>query len=201
MGKIWAEVKELCERQSHVLGPLQENMQDYFQWRVQEDGKEYWRRPQIGLKLDLADGKVLAIRPGWQPSSHERGQDDISGVVIYEKVHLELLAPGKLLSLRLEPGNIYLCGNVFLDMNTNKAHLQDILKAAHHLLTAPWETFSSQADRCCCCHKGLSDIVSRTRGIGPECIRWFKWFDMPPASLKHYQEKYRSIDEPWVIPA
>jgi hypothetical protein len=45
--------------------------------------------------------------------------------------------------------------------------LRAILDTAHDLLMDPAEVFSRQADKCCCCGKALTDVVSRTRGIGP----------------------------------
>ena len=56
----------------------------------------------------------------------------------------------------------------------------------------PMGVFSRQADRCCRCSKPLTDVVSRTRGIGPECIRLFRCFDLdaPPTVVDKYRRKY-----------
>jgi hypothetical protein len=45
------------------------------------------------------------------------------------------------------------------------------------------DVFSRQADKCCCCGKALTDVVSRTRGIGPERIRMF-------GAVAKYRQRY-----------
>jgi hypothetical protein len=73
------------------------------------------------------------------------------------------------------------------------ARLRTILDTAHDLLMDPADVFSRQADKCCCCGKALTEVVSRTRGIGPECIRMFGSFtefaERPDAVAK-YRRKY-----------
>jgi hypothetical protein len=52
----------------------------------------------------------------------------------------------------------------------------------------------------CCCRKSLTDPVSRTRGIGPVCIRLFKPFELaPPTAVERYRAKY--LEETGFLPA
>jgi hypothetical protein len=68
--------------------------------------------------------------------------------------------------------------------------LDALRNKTHDLLMNPWALFSEQADRCCC-HKELTDIESRSRGIGPECIRLFTSFRCrPPTAVDKYRQKY-----------
>lgn len=220
MGTIWNDVQELVQQKADTLIPFHQDMSDYFAW-VKEEAESarakagkpagYDRRPTIGLRLQLEGNKVLAIRPGWrspgkycrlggekyEPARHFPG-DIIPGVVT-----LELLGPGKLLSLKLTTDKVQLFGSVSLDMKENGDRLHMILKAAHSLMMRPWETFegsASLADRCCCCRKLLTDLTSRSRGIGPECITKFKYFSEPSPVVKKYRRQYRNIDDPWEAP-
>jgi hypothetical protein len=56
----------------------------------------------------------------------------------------------------------------------------------------PADVFGRQADKCCCCGRALTDVVSRTRGIGPECVRMFGSFaefaERPDAVTKYRQQ-------------
>jgi hypothetical protein len=62
---------------------------------------------------------------------------------------------------------------------------------AHDLLADPMRLFSEQKDHCCCCGKALTDPVSRTRGIGPECARFFGcWSLKPPTKVERYRQEY-----------
>ncbi len=105
---------------------------------------------------------------------------------------LELLGPGKLLTVTLTEGKLPRSGSVFVDMGKNVVNLNTILSTAHDLLMKPMMVFGRQADRCCCCSKVLTDVVSRTRGIGPECIRLFRCFsvDTPPTAVDKYRQQY-----------
>lgn len=50
--------------------------------------------------------------------------------------------------------------------------------------------WSEAEQTCCCCRKPLTTVESRTRGIGPECIRMFKIFgEPPPSKVEKYRQK------------
>lgn len=186
MSQLWDDCQALVRSKNHILHPLQENMTEYFEWLLEEEGNQrlghnqYERRPTFGLKLDMDDDHVLAIRPGWQAARKRRERDQdgqvvrkliAPGVIIPSVIELALLNPGKQLTVILrerildeDPG-IWVRGKIWLDMSVNEANLIAMLRGCHHLLNDPWETFSGQADRCCCCRKRLTDIVSRTPAL------------------------------------
>lgn len=201
MGLIWLEFQERLAAHNGMLDPLREFMQWHFAdaERIKLEERPlpgYERRPTIGLRLQLPGHKTLAIRPGWSPPRHRHAADPADprrfGRLQLDSVTLELLGPGKLLTVMLAEGTPPRSGSVFKDAGKNLGHLATILETAHDLLMNPMEVFSRQADRCCCCSKPLTDVVSRTRGIGPECIRIFRRFnlDRPPTAVDKYRQKY-----------
>jgi hypothetical protein len=105
---------------------------------------------------------------------------------------LELLGPNKLMTLTLREGKPPKAGWTPYDPDVRATRLRTILDTAHDLLMDPADVFSRQADKCCCCGKALTDVVSRTRGIGPECIRMFGSFtefaEQPDAVAKYRQQ-------------
>ena len=187
MGTIWNEMQELVHQKTDILIPFHQDMSDYFCW-VKEaaeatkakngNSQGYERRPTIGLRLQLEGNKVLAIRPGWRSPGKYSRIDGVEydparyfpGDIVPGIVTLELLGPGKLLSLKLSRDKVRLVGSVSLDMNENSERLHMIVKAAHSLMMRPWETFEASAtlaDRCCCCRKHLTDLTSRSPGYRP----------------------------------
>ena len=76
----------------------------------------------------------------------------------------------------------------------NDASIGLVVQTLSDLLANPMQTFAEQSDRCCCCGKKLSDITSRLRGIGPECIRYFVGVEEVAAKIRH---KFRCLDDEW----
>lgn len=189
----WAGWQDVLDSRAAVLSPLREYLSGYFGAADEPPEGGYKRRPNLGLRLGLEGGKTLAIRPGWRPASRRRitGGWEVTrpGELDPSRVELELLGPGRLLATHLTPGRLY-PGRVLLNMAKNREHLRLVADAAHAFLLDPMATFAAggQADHCCSCGKPLSDEVSRTRGIGPECVKRFAYFMAPPVSAV---ERYR----------
>ncbi len=201
MGQTWDDFQKRLAARNDVFDPLRELVQWHFADAeriklVERPVPGYERRPTIGLRLQLPGKKTLAIRPGWSPPRRRHAEDAADprrfGKLHLDAVTLELLGPGKLLTVTLTEGKPPRSGNVFTEMRQNVVNLDTILSTAHDLLMDPMEVFSRQADRCCCCSKPLTDVVSRTRGIGPECVRKFGCFklDNPPTAVDKYRRKY-----------
>jgi hypothetical protein len=176
---------------ANILVPFREYMAEYFAYVLEEreesPATEYSHRPLIGLRLELEGLKRLAIRPDWTPPIKRKRYDDrgpfqgwniiTPGSIDPNIITVELLTPGKALSLKLDGTPVKLAGKVFVNQDLNRDNLKLISDAAHALLMNPFARFAQQEEHCCCCGKSLSDVVSRTRGIGPECIKYFRFFD------------------------
>ena len=139
----------------------------------------YGRRPLIGLRLAVDDRRTLSCKPGWTPAKwayHEgahvlrepgRNQFDL------DAVEVELVAPGIALRMTLTEDSARLgrC-SVYKDQSKNIDNIKLVAATLQKLVTDPMTAFVEQQDNCCC-GKRLSDITSRLRGIGPECIKYF----------------------------
>jgi hypothetical protein len=190
-------MSEILEASRPVLVPFREYLSEYLAWMEEEKQKEapsvgYGRRPLIGLKLELPDDKALAIRPRWHPPGSVKLEPGVyapvPGRIDPKVITLELVGPGKLLALTLD-GTEVKRGRAYYDMDINRKFVKAITDAARSLLLDPMATFSTQSEYCCKCGKPLTDLTSRTRGIGPECIRYFRWFAEvpPPKSVERFR--------------
>lgn len=196
-----ATMSAILEASRPVLEPFRDYLGEYLRWMEDERQKAtpsdgYETRPLIGLKLELAGDEKLAIRPLWKRPAIRR-ISHAPYVEMYEPgrinpqvITLELLGPGKLFDLTLKPGEIRR-GRAYYDMDTNRKFVKTITDAARSLLLDPMATFAGQSEHCCKCGKALTDLTSRTRGIGPECIRYFRWFAEvpPPNSVERFRQQ------------
>ncbi len=131
------------------------------------------------------------------------------------KLSVEMIAPGRKFSLTLDADSFPFAlritsGKAELwrtrrgvevdnpaDIEENARRLDVILGVATKLVKDPWETIVESgkiSERCCNCHKLLTDVKSLSRGIGPECIQGFITHEVPGFAAK-IVTKYRSIDE------
>ncbi len=210
-----ADWQKRIDDASHLLEPLQE----YLQWHWNEAEQihvaehpelkgGYERRPTIGLRLQLEGGKTLAIRPGyakpwtgWTLEETARGEAKSyhPGKLLNNVTTLELLGPGHLFTIMLKEGQPAKRTGWIYDLDSAWDNLRLVFRTAHDLLTDPMHLFSKQADKCCCCNKALTEVESRCRGIGPECIRKFATFqsDKPPSAVDKYRIKYREETGFW----
>jgi hypothetical protein len=205
MGTAFETIKELVNRQAHILEPFRQYLSEYFEFVADEKGineQPIFKRPLIGLKLDVNGGRpTLAVRPGWKKAKKYPTDENpgIPGEFQPQEITLELV---KELKLILSPGEaIKVLGRVYVNQDTNKRNLKAICETADSLLRNPLATFGQQADRCVCCHRSLTDLISRTRGIGPECIKWFSFFDKDNHITRKYRAEYRDLFAPFEISA
>src|SRR6516165_335489 len=109
----WGAWKQTLLSHHDVFDPLRE----YLEWhfadaeRIKLEERPvpgYERRPTIGLRLQLPCHKTLAIRPGWSPPRCRHADDPADprrfGRLQLDSVTLELLGPGKLLTVTLKEG-------------------------------------------------------------------------------------------------
>ena len=204
MDKAFEAVTALANRQEHVLEPFRQYLAEYFEFVAGEKdiGKEpLFARPLIGLKLDVDGGKqTLAVRPGWRKAKrHPTDYSlDVPGDFQPQEITLELVQD---LKLTLAPGGVKVTGKVRADEDDNARNLKTICVTADSLLRNPLAAFGQQADRCVCCHRKLTDLISRTRGIGPECVKWFSFFDKDNPITRKYRAEYRDVFAPFEVSA
>jgi hypothetical protein len=159
----------------------------------------YGRRPLIGLRLAVDDKKSLTCKPGWTPAKW-RCTDSPAvltepGRLHLDRVHVELVTPAVKLKMTITEDGVRLGGYSF---RGDRPVLLDDIKCVgwtfHRLIADPMAMFAAQSDNCSCCGKALSDITSRLRGIGPECIKYFAHAER---TAKAVRRKFRSLDDEW----
>lgn len=198
MGDAFDEIASMATGRADVLEPFRQYAADYIKFVAGEKevtGGPPFARPLIGLKLDLPGGQTLAVRPGWTKSRRPTaGHPGVPGEFRLEVVTLVLVRE---LRLRLAPGRPpAFVGRVWLDPDRNRPSLEAICATADSFLRNPLATFGTQADRCACCRRPLTDLTSRTR-VGPECVRWYRFFERDHPVARRYQARYRDIDAPF----
>lgn len=159
----------------------------------------YGRRPLIGLRLAVDDRKSLTCKPGWTPAKWRYADDAHvlaqAGRLHIDRILIELVSPGIKLKMSITEDGVRLGG--FSCRGDRHLLLDDIKcvgRTFHRLIADPMATFAAQSDRCCCCGKALTDITSRLRGIGPECVKYFAHVEN---AAKAVRRKFRSLDAEW----
>jgi hypothetical protein len=207
---MWKDLEERISRHAPMYDALREYVQSFFIDAVgticAEKGwpaPQYMIRPPLGLRLEAqGDGRpmTVALRPGWRPAKKYYAwadKQDEPGVVRTDKVEVEVLGEEEekrkplLLHLDLYDGKEPSLRRLCNDQAQRAAAVRALECKARDLLADPLSLFSEQKETCCCCGKRLTDPVSRIRGIGPECIRFFGcWSLKPPNAVERYRQEY-----------
>ncbi len=157
----------------------------------------YKRRPQLSLSIPAhgegLPGRVV-LRPTWSKPIFTG-----DGKVNCQKVRVELLVqkpcengvfgmtvkkpdgnlwhrPELQLVLSLEPGKWSWCRRS-TKLEQYEADLARVHTTAENFISDPIKAFTyGAADHCGLCGKALSDEISRSRGVGPECQAKLEFF-------------------------
>jgi hypothetical protein len=129
----------------------------------------YRRRPAIGLYLP-GNGFTLAVRPIYHKAKK---------TIEPASMTVEIVGPPNIGSIHLAPGHARWRS---IRVSSVEEVFEAVVDTARRMVADPWRVFMGSAGKCCRCRRRLSDIISRTRGIGPECIQRFVYFG---ATLRH----------------
>jgi hypothetical protein len=181
------QVEQLRQRSYEVegrlkaaLGERREFFADLYRlladlFRAQAAGQKFQRRPTLGLNLPAPGDPPLwlSIRPRWD--RWHKAVD--TGIVEMEVIAERDLAdrPAREVTIQLSADKAHISSWA---INTAEAQLPRALAVLDNFLADPDQVFAKSAESCCVCHKTLTDPVSRSRGVGPECLRvrdWLRW--------------------------
>ena len=146
------------------------------------------RRPPVSLCLRDPD-HVFTVRPGFLSPKKRRQQNgsvtiEEYGQMQFETVYIDCVSITELPSqngrailkhtnackLQLdESGQLSQHGTWYYRYAPIAVH--EFVNVVSEFILFPWQILSRSKDRCCCCGKWLTDDISRSRGIGPECLR------------------------------
>ena len=145
------------------------------------------RRPPVALCLRDPD-HVFTIKPGFK-SPRKRLVNGVETIIEYGQMDFDtiyidcvsitetpsqnggaMLQHHRACKLRLnESGQLTSSGSWYYRFAPIAVH--EFVNTARGFVLFPWQIFGRSKDRCCCCRKPLVDETSRSRGIGPECLR------------------------------
>lgn len=161
------------------------------------------RRPPLGFRLPHGE-YTFTVRPVCHRTCLGRAED---GRRLYECIldteSLEVEAihdeGGKALKLLLKPGDYRW---TWWSHRLGQDAVENFVELGNFFPISPETVFERSKDHCCNCGRGLTDHLSRDRGIGPECLsRVTMYFSLGPkqdrvADTRESEtlEKYRSID-------
>lgn len=181
-----AEVLERFESAQPKLQIFYEMAVNYFRCKCL-DKKNLERRPPVALCLRDPD-HVFTIKPGFR-SPRKRLVDGILTIVEYGQMDFDtiyidcvsvtempsqsgrpILQHNHACKLRInKAGELTCSGNWYFQYAPIAVHgFVDIVK---EFVLFPWLILGRSKDNCCCCGKPLMDETSRSRGVGPECLR------------------------------
>jgi hypothetical protein len=136
---------------------------------------EYRRRPVIAVRLFDKQGDIV-VRPKWMPvkkNGYSQG-----GTLDTETITVELLRRGTFSRLDLEIDAIQtVIRRCHSKMEVNLDNVKFVSDTLSSFLDSPVDYFHrGDHSHCCCCGKELTDEISVSRGIGPECVKRFGYF-------------------------
>jgi hypothetical protein len=150
----------------------------FFRALLKEPQGLFKRRPHVSLKL-ICEGEPpakLIVHPTWYRHNNTVNLSLVQCELLQECLRqvngVQARKFDRQLELRLDPTD-----SVGLPMISRTAP-QDVNRAIavmREFLDDHCIVFARSHDNCCCCGKGLTDELSRSRGIGPECIKKINW--------------------------
>lgn len=182
-----AEVLERYVKATPKLETFYDMAVNYFQCKCL--GKTNLERcPPVALSLRDPD-HVFTVRPGFKKPKKRRQADGSAifeqyGQMQFDTVYIDcvsitelppqngrpVLKHSKACKLQLDAsGKLSQHGTWYHRQAPIAVH--EFVNVVGEFILFPWQIFSRSKDRCCCCGKLLTDNISRSRGVGPECLR------------------------------
>jgi Family of unknown function (DUF6011) len=151
---------------------FRQHMRTLFNAMLEGSEPPYLRRPTASLRLicHTEPPSKVVVHPAWL-GRRSVDLDRIDCELLQERITTVKGQPARkfdrLLTLRVTPTEraVNIIGpDVVNDLST-------VLGTIDDFLDAPGAVMARSHDNCCCCGRGLRDELSRSRGIGPECIK------------------------------
>jgi hypothetical protein len=159
------QVNDLDEiLQSDGLLTLRDMCVAFF--KAASDGKTYTRSPSIALRLPHEDF-IIVVKP---TTRHDGGivTVDQRGIVVECLCQLNHRQSAKWLTILVT--DTVKKTRWLRDISLSIQAATALVKMAGNFVADPRSVIEKNKNNCCCCGKGLTDQVSRARGIGPECL-------------------------------
>jgi hypothetical protein len=170
----WKDLQDLLDGQAELFEQLRGMVSAFFGTLV--DDQPRTRRPIACLRIP-SDGTApgrLIVRPAWSKWSKTVNTAALEVELVVEdmKVNGQVM-PVREIVLSIRPGAVS-CRRAFMD-RVQKA-VERVTATARDFINDPMGTLAKASDHCCICGHALTDEGSRSRGIGPECLRGAECF-------------------------
>ncbi len=172
----WTTIRKQSEEllaDSTVVESFRQQMQTLFAELLADKPPPYLRRPIASLRLicDTETPAKLIVHPGWSRRTRTVTIDRIECELLQECARTCNGQAARQFDKRI---NMVIAPNkrdVGRMHATGPKDVMTVLQAMEDYLESPQAVFARSHDHCCCCGKHLTDTLSRSRGIGPECIQ------------------------------
>lgn len=171
----WATIRQEaneCLTANTNVEAFRQQMRTLFTAMLEGTEPPYLRRPTASLRLicHTQPPSKLVVHPGWI-CRRSVDLDRIDCELLQERITTVKGQPARkfdrLLTFRVTPEE----RAVSLIHASAVNDVVTVLGTMDDFLNAPTSVLARSHDHCCCCGRGLRDELSRSRGIGPECIK------------------------------
>jgi hypothetical protein len=195
---IHDQIKTLLTENNDLLALFYERCVGFFEERTDEcQGRK--RQPSYALRL-IMPGEPFArmvIKAEWVRRERRLDSGTLSVDVIWNyDGDPRFLDLARTLRLYLHRDGFRLRYWRFDDPGVQSA--QRLLATVRGFLDEPEKVFGLSQDNCCCCGKALTDEHSRSRGIGPDCLKkseWLKGIFVPKGWMNTSENRPSSYTE------
>ena len=172
----WAKIRKLSSElltASTVVEHFRQQMKVIFVEMLADKPPPYSRRPIASLRLICDTGlpAKMIVHPGWSRGTRTVCIDRIECELLQESVRICDGQPAREFDKRINLVITPAKRDIGMMHATGAKDVMTVLQAMEDFLENPQVVFARSHDHCCCCGKHLTDTLSRSRGIGPECIQ------------------------------
>jgi hypothetical protein len=174
----WKAIRASSDRRLAENGPtlqaFREKVVTLFRAMLEGAEEPFKRRPPVSLRLICRGDPPakLVVHPGWNPGAKTVNPDWASCELLQEDWGIaggeRVKAFGKQVTFGTGDERPVFLGTI---RRTAEADVRRALNVMREFLDDHRAVFARSHDHCCCCGRALTDELSRSRGIGPECIK------------------------------
>jgi hypothetical protein len=174
----WAAIRAAADgalaENSPTLQTFREKVATLFRAMLEDAEEPFKRRPPVSLRL-ICQGEPpakLIVHPGWNSVAKTINLDWAKCELLQETLKIakgeRARMFGKQVSFGISTERPSSVGSMYRTAETDVSRAIEVMR---EFLDDHAAVFARSHDHCCCCGRALTDELSRSRGIGPECIK------------------------------
>lgn len=175
----WAAIQESANRifsdNAAVIGRFAGKASAMFAAMLEKKKRPFERRPAVSLRL-ICDGEPaakLVVNPGWSGHTKTVSLERLD-VELFQQVRVvingqEARQFSRRMRLQVKAGRQVTTCSLYESAERDAAR---IVETMSDFVDDHRAVFARSHDNCCMCGKVLTEELSRSRGIGPECVKY-----------------------------